>query len=494
MTTWQQFSGRKSFRGADAFALAALIVAFCAIPQLPCRAAESGPGGRVASAPAISSLEELSVESLRARTYGSRLTVEAPLDLGRTTGGADSAAPRTYITSFRSDGLRQYARLDLPAGPMPEAGYPVVVFLHGWVGLAGAPKLDFRFGKGSIYGAMIDEFTAAGFLVITPGFRGHGTVGGRAAEGIEYLATWDNGTYVSPVFYAIDALNLMEGLGTLAETDGARWGRAAGPLAHIDQHRINVIGHSQGGDVALIVMAVCGRGSPLKNAATAGSIWSGTFPSRLTQLATYHPIETTPQAFLAGDGTWTATATGANGAVNPNFVFGYPPDWIETPQVRNWTWQRKAWSRKTVASALKDQLDEMYGTANRLVGNLHGVSYQLQYEPDGKVIVRHDPRVVAAEARVGAFQSERFLTQPLSLQHSDRDFYSIPEWNADLCSRIKQVGGSCFDFTYPGNTHALGVSKAPWFSGEGAVPGFHTALQRDIALFRGGDPGAGTAP
>ena len=491
MMSWHLLA-RKFPWAADGIAASALIAALCATPQLPSRAAIPGPGVSGASAPPIASLEELSVESLRARAYGSRLTVEARLHIVRSAGGSKSENPRTYLTSFRSDGLREYARLDLPSGPMPEAGYPVVVFLHGWVGLAGAPKLDFRFGKGSNYGALIDEFTAAGFIVVTPGFRGHGTVDGRASEGIEYLATWDNGTYVSPAFYAIDALNLMEGLGTLADTDGAQWGRESGPLARIDRRRINVIGHSQGGDVALIVMAVCGRGSLLKNAATAGSIWSGTFPSRLTQLATYHPMESTPQAFLAGDGTWTSTATGANGSVNPNFVFGYPPDSIGTPLVRNWTWQRKEWSRKSVAAALKEQLDEMYGTADRLVADLRGVSYQMQYQADGRVVVRHDPRVVEAEARVGAFQSERFLTQPLSLQHSDRDFYSFPEWNADLCSRIRQVGGTCYDFIYPGNTHALGVSKERWFSGDGAVPGFHTALQRDIVLFRGGDPGAGS--
>jgi hypothetical protein len=53
--------------------------------------------------------------------------------------------PIRFSVSFRYDGLRQYARVDVPLGAMPADGYPVVVFLHGWVGEQAAPAMDFTF-------------------------------------------------------------------------------------------------------------------------------------------------------------------------------------------------------------------------------------------------------------------------------------------------------------------------------------------------------------
>jgi hypothetical protein len=85
---------------------------------------------------------------------------------------------------------------------------------------------------------------------------------------------------------------------------------------------------------------------------------------------------------------------------------------------------------------------------------------------------------------------QEYLSEPISLQHSDRDFYSFPEWNADLCARVNLAGGTCYDFEYPENTHSLGVSEHRWFSSADAVAGFSTAIQRDIALFMGRNPSA----
>ena len=381
----------------------ALLLAGCAV---------QGASHRPISGLHLTSLDSLSVEALRARSYESNLTVEAPLE---------PAGHDTYLASFRSDGLREYARVDLPVAAMPVEGYPVVVFLHGWVGIKAAPGLDFYATAGSDYDLLIKEFVAAGFVVVTPGFRGHGTVNGVPAEGIEYLAAWDNGSYVSPAFYAIDTLNLIEGLKSLDAADWGHWHRSTAGRLHLDLHHVNVVGHSQGGDVALIVLAAGSAGSSLHTTVAAGSIWSGCFPLRLTQLATYGPMETTPQAFLAGDGTWNGTAVGADGTVNANFVFGYPPDWIETPEASKWTWQRDAWPTATMTDALKKKLDEMYGTLNAFVDNIHNAVYQVRTVANGKAEVVHDPQVASAIEQVGAFGRERFLTMPLSLHHSDRD-------------------------------------------------------------------------
>ncbi len=105
--------------------------------------------------------------------------------------------------------------------PVPEKGYPVVLFIHGWVGIEGAPSSNFYLDGDGNYQEMIASYVDAGFVVFTPGWRGHGTVTGVPADGIEFMEAWDNGSYLSPMFYAIDVLNLLDSLSTFdnAELD-----------------------------------------------------------------------------------------------------------------------------------------------------------------------------------------------------------------------------------------------------------------------------------
>ena len=206
------------------------------------------------------------------------------------------------------------------------------------------------------------------------------------------------------------------------------------------------------------------------------------------QLETYEAMQKSPQAFLSGDGSWNGTPIGASGEINGDFVFGYPADWIGTPNVEEWTWQKDTFSMPTVTDALKKKLDEMYGAINKYVAAIDDAEYDLRRDADGATRILHDRRVRDAMVGIDAFYMEEYLTEPLMLQHSDRDFYSLPEWNAELCFRVNKHGGTCNDFEYIGNTHSLRVSKKLWFSGEDDLPGFSKAIQRDIALFRGEDP------
>jgi dienelactone hydrolase len=412
----------------------------------------------------VDDLANLSIDALRVRAYGgSEITVEHQLD------------DQSQIASYYSDGLRVYARIDIPATPVPVKGYPVVVFVHGWMGREAAPTTDFYMDANSNYDKMINAYVNAGFVVITPGWRGHGTVNGVPADGIEFMEAWDNSTYLSPVFYAIDVLNLLD---SLQSFDTAR----------LDPGDINMVSHSQGGDVALIALAVAGEGSSVKNEWSAASFWSGCFPSRDTQFRTFSPMERTPEAFLSGDGSWNGTPIGTDGEVNANFVFGYPPDWIGTPHPEEWTWQKDAWATATVAEVLELRLQQMYKAMNTKVTNIRNASYELRTNPDGSTSIVHDPRIATALSQIDAFDRPELLTEPVSLQHSDRDFYSLPEWNVDLCERINSTGGDCHNFEYAGNTHSLGVSEHRWFSDADAVAGFAVALERDIALFRGENP------
>jgi hypothetical protein len=416
----------------------------------------------------IDSLDSLSISALRDRTYGgSTLTIEKTL------------AQKPYVShmaSYQSDGLRVYSRIDIPSAAMPKNGYPVVIFVHGWMGIDAAPDTQFYFNDDSNYDAMIDAYIEAGFVVMTPGWRGHGTVNGVPADGIKSMRAWDNSSYLSPVFYAIDVLNLLDSLSSFDSTS-------------LNLNNINMVSHSQGGDVALIALAIAGEGSRVANQWSAASFWAGCFPTRATQFLTYASMEKTPQSFLSGDGSWNGTAVGANGEANPDFVFGYPPDWIATPHPEDWTWQNDSWSTATVAEVLALRSEQMYTAINTQVRDIDDATYELRVEADGRTTVIHDPRIAAAMSRIDAFDMEEYLSEPISLQHSDRDFYSFPEWNADLCARVNSADGTCYDFEYPGNTHSLGVSEHRWFSSADAVAGFATAVRRDIALFNGKDPG-----
>ncbi len=409
----------------------------------------------------LASLDELTVERLRERTYGT--TIESVRATAKTG---------SYLAEYESEGLRVLTRVDVPNVGPSEGGYPILVFLHGWVGIDNAPAFDFYLESDSAYTEIIERYVAAGYVVLTPGFRGHG-----GADGIEYLAAWDNGSYLSPVFYAVDALNLIDSLDTLpAALDNVA-------SIEVDLGRIFVVGHSQGGDVALIVAAVSGEGSSVRNGVAATSIWSGTFPSRLTQLETYYPMQTTPEAFLAGDGSWNGSELGEDGRTNPNFVFGFPPDWIGTMNHEDWTWQREAWSLETVAEAWDVKLTEMYAALNGRVANINSADYSITIEDSGRASILHDPELAAAIERIGGAHLPHLLTEPLALHFSDRDFYSLPAWNHTLCDEANTAGGNCIAWEYPGTNHSLRVSEHSWFSPAGTEDGVTRALSRDLGLF-----------
>lgn len=415
-----------------------------------------------ANDPRVDSLADLSIESLRNREYGSVINIEYEVQ-GRSS--------PSFMASYDSDGLHVYTRIDLPDGPMPEKGFPVVLFIHGWMGIDAAPALDFYYDGQSNYSLIIDAYVDAGFAVFVPGWRGHGTVNDRPADGIEFMRAWDNGSYVSPVFYAIDVLNLLESLATFSE-------------APLNLNSINLWGHSQGGDVALQVLAVAGEDSKVSSAIQAASIWSGNIPSRLVQLETFWPMQASQQAFMSGDGSWNGTAVGSDGSVNPHFIFGYPADWIESVNPDDWTWQNDVWKEATVADAIEIKLEQMYKAVNEFVVDYPNARFEIDRHDGEETTIQHEAWVLDGLHRIGGFAYEQYLSEALNLHHSDRDFYSLPEWNEELCRRINMAAGQCFDYSYFGNTHSLKVSAREWFSPPASQDGFPLAIQRDIELFR----------
>jgi dienelactone hydrolase len=436
----------------------------------------------------IGSLSELTVENLRKRSYGS--TIEIVEDLSESPEAGRYAKhffeeKKSYdsvMASYGSEGLRLYARIDIPTSPPPPNGYPVIMFAHGWVGAEAAPTYHFSFDPDSIYSEVLDSYAKAGFVVVTPGFRGHGTVNNIPAGGLESMKAWDNASYLSPIFYAVDLLNLVDGLDSLPRAVRS-YGVRESERFEVNLNKIMMSGHSQGGDVALIALAISGEGSQVRNSLRAGSISAGTFAPRLEQLAQYGPMASSREAFLSGDGSWTGTATGRDGSVNPHFVFGWPSDGIETPQPDQWTWQNANWSTKSVPTIQRERLEELYSVLRNQVGDLADLVIEPTIGANGNFAATQESSLTASLAEMGAYHLERYLSEPLNLHISDQDYYSTEEWNRPLCGRINASGGRCVLHIYHSNTHGIDISKHTWFSPPGTARGKPVMIQQDILLF-----------
>jgi len=436
----------------------------------------------------IASLNTVNIPSLRARDYQSSIVVES-FDTDDCVGdNVVASLPdangtyKSYMASFRSDGIRQYARLTVPNGPTSEAGYPFALFLHGYIGLEKAPNYSIGCRPENLYySELTDAFARAGFAVLSPGYRGHATVNGIPAEGLNYLEAFDQGAGVSTQFYAIDALNFAAGLTTI---DGALFPDQS---FDFDMSRYFLLGHSQGGDAGLTFLAAIGEGAQGHLRPVQSVLWSGTFLPRLRALEEMMPVALTPEAFLSGDGSWTGTAVGKDGSVNPNFVFGFPPDWIEVPNPDDWTWQKDTWSKDTVAAAEESEARKMYQELRDHVTDLADIKLQV-VNRDGESKLIHDTTIKQTFSKIGGYNFTPFLTEAIELHVPDKDHYSQVSWNQDLCDRINVAGGECTLIIYPDNNHSLRASSHEWFSPEGTPDGYPIMVENLVSKFNTVEP------
>ncbi len=138
------------------------------------------------------------------------------------------------IVSYQSEGLKIRALLTVPFGEIPENGWPVVIFNHGFI-----PPDVYRTTER--YVAYVAGFATNGYIVLRSDYRGHDQSEGEA-----------RGAYGRPD-YTIDVLNAVAAM-------------KAYPLA--DPGRIGMWGHSMGGYITLRSMIV-------DPGIQAGVIWAG---------------------------------------------------------------------------------------------------------------------------------------------------------------------------------------------------------------------------
>ncbi len=169
----------------------------------------------------------LTIASMRERAYpGSDIAIVETL-----TAGSNYSR---YIASYQSDGLTIYALLTVPHGEKPPAGWPVIIFNHGFI-----PPAQYRTTER--YVAYVDWLARSGYIVLRSDYRGHGNSEGEP-----------RGAYGSPD-YTIDVLNAVAAIKQFPDAD---------------PNRIGMWGHSLGGYLTL-------RSMVITHDVKAGVIWAG---------------------------------------------------------------------------------------------------------------------------------------------------------------------------------------------------------------------------
>ena len=173
------------------------------------------------------------------------------------------------VGTFSIDGLIQYALLLQSEKGMPDSGWPVVVFNHGFhpePSMNGRRTIDgVNDRPGDYYRQIPQAFARQGFLVVVPDYRGH-----NDSLGAEFTLQAS-----SPNWYARDVLGIIN---ALERNDSA------------DMEHLFMLGRSMGAEKTLHAAALKGR---LKGA----SIWSASVPAatnsvtQQAQIAAYSQLE-----------------------------------------------------------------------------------------------------------------------------------------------------------------------------------------------------------
>ena len=212
-------------------------------PQASCIAVASLVAAAVVAKP-----PPLSIDELRDKTFDTRLEFVRPVE------GGDSFD--AHLVSYISAGLKVHALVATPQGDKPGGGFPVLVANHGHhpdpprYGIT-ADGVDWR--PGDYYRQVPELFTAMGFLVVMPDYRGHGN-----SEGLEYTEGMLESLYCTE-----DVLALVAALGDIEDAD---------------LRNVFMWGHSMGGEVTLRTLLATDvvKGASLWSS-VGGDIWDQSF-------------------------------------------------------------------------------------------------------------------------------------------------------------------------------------------------------------------------
>ena len=198
----------------------------------------------------------LTIGSMRERDYpGSDIAILETLPAGSNYS--------RYIASYESEGLTIHALLTIPNGPKPSAGWPVIIFNHGFI-----PPNQYQTTER--YVAYVDWLARSGYIVFRSDYRGHGDSEGEA-----------RGAYGAPD-YTVDILNAVSSMKRFADAD---------------PNRIGMWGHSMGGYITL-------RSMVITKDVKVGVIWAGvvgSYPNLFERpTATPTPEGATPEPTRTG--------------------------------------------------------------------------------------------------------------------------------------------------------------------------------------------------
>ncbi len=193
------------------------------------------------------------------RYPGSDIVIEKELERGSNY--------RRYYAWYLSEGLKIYGLLTIPLAPMPEGGFPGLVFIHGYI----APT---EYRTTERYLAYTDWLSRSGYVVYKIDLRGH-----DRSEGIA------EGAYSTPG-YTVDVLNAVSSLQRNPQ---------------VNPNKIGMWGHSMGGFLTLRAMVISKQ-------IKVGVIWGGLVCNYPDMFFRWHPTppSSTPTPLRGWRGDWIA--------------------------------------------------------------------------------------------------------------------------------------------------------------------------------------------
>jgi len=145
----------------------------------------------------------------------------------------------SFIISFTSDGLKEYALMNIPNTQKPSNGFPVLMLDHGYI----QPN---TYDTVNSYKSESDYFANQGFLVLKPDYRGNGNSEVTDQALMRFA-------------YPIDVLTLVSSLSNISQAN---------------QNQVFLWSHSMGGEVTLEVLEASAKNKDFTGKIKGAIFWA----------------------------------------------------------------------------------------------------------------------------------------------------------------------------------------------------------------------------